>query len=86
MNAENLIFEISRPGRAGVTLPDSDVPEKPIEQLLGGAPLRSELTDQITVADRTFVKLLRFAAGGTEQIFINNFFKFSPHGECGWRS
>jgi glycine dehydrogenase subunit 2 len=60
LNAENLIFEISRPGRAGVTLPDCDVPEKPIEQLLGGAPLRTELNlPEVAQIDlmRHFVRL-----------------------------
>ncbi|HZQ99781.1 MAG TPA: aminomethyl-transferring glycine dehydrogenase subunit GcvPB [Chloroflexota bacterium] len=57
---EPLIFEISRPGRHGVTLPDCDVPEKPIDELLGGAPLRQELNlPEVAQIDlmRHFVRL-----------------------------
>ena len=38
-----LIFDKSRPGRAGISLPDCDVPEKKIEGLIPGDSLRSEL-------------------------------------------
>jgi len=55
-----LIFEISRPGRTGVTLPTCDVPERPLSDLLPGVPLRDELglpeVAQIDVM-RHFVKL-----------------------------
>jgi glycine dehydrogenase subunit 2 len=40
---EPLLFEISRPGRLAVELPDCDVPVKSIESLLGGASLRKSL-------------------------------------------
>ena len=38
-----LIFEKSRPGRVGVSLPDCDVPEKRIEELIPRDSLRSKL-------------------------------------------
>lgn len=38
-----LIFEKSRPGRVGVSLPDCDVPEKKLEELIPRDSLRSEL-------------------------------------------
>jgi glycine dehydrogenase subunit 2 len=38
-----LIFEKSKPGRVGINLPDCDVPEKKIEELIPGDFLRSEL-------------------------------------------
>lgn len=40
---EPLIFELSSPGRHGVELPESDVPEAPLESLLPGADLRDDL-------------------------------------------
>ena len=40
---EPLLFEISRPGRLAVELPDCDVPVKPIDELLPGASLRKSL-------------------------------------------
>jgi glycine dehydrogenase subunit 2 len=43
MNPEKLVFEISQPGRSGVTLPACDVPERPLSELLPGVPLREEL-------------------------------------------
>ncbi len=38
-----LIFEKSKPGRMGISLPDCDVPEKKIEELIPKNSLRSEL-------------------------------------------
>src|SRR5205814_8937152 len=43
MTPEKLVFEISRAGRSGVTLPACDVPERPVAELLPGVPLREEL-------------------------------------------
>ena len=37
-----LIFELSRPGRLALDLPQSDVPEQQIEKLIPAAYLRSE--------------------------------------------
>ena len=33
-HASQLIFELSRSGRRAVSLPETDVPEQPIEQLI----------------------------------------------------
>jgi glycine dehydrogenase subunit 2 len=41
--AEPLLFEISRPGRRGTTLPKVGVPERSAAELLPGVPLREEL-------------------------------------------
>ena len=41
--AEPLLFEISRPGRRGTTLPKPGVPTKSAAELLPGVPLREEL-------------------------------------------
>jgi glycine dehydrogenase subunit 2 len=41
--AESLIFEVGRPGRRGTTVPEAGVPGRPLEELLPGVPLRSEL-------------------------------------------
>src|SRR5256884_274114 len=60
MNAEQLIFEISHPGRVGVSLPACDVPERPVGDLLPGVPLRAELNlPEVAQIDlmRHFVKL-----------------------------
>ncbi len=43
MNSEPLIFEKSRAGRIGANLPQCDVPEQDIVELLGGDNLRSML-------------------------------------------
>jgi len=43
MNGVPTIFEISSPGRKGIDLPPCDVPELPVEELLGTANLRDEL-------------------------------------------
>ena len=39
---EPLIFERSRPGRQAVTLPVLDVPERPLDELIPAAALRTE--------------------------------------------
>jgi glycine dehydrogenase subunit 2 len=60
MTAEKLVFEISQPGRTGVTLPDCDVPERPIAELLPGVALRDELRlPEVAQVDlmRHFVRL-----------------------------
>ena len=41
-NSQPLIFEISRPGRRGVHLPDSDVPEQPVEAMIPLEHLRQD--------------------------------------------
>ena len=41
--SDSLIFELSRPGRIGVTLPAIDVPEVAIADLLPNVPLRASL-------------------------------------------
>jgi len=43
MNVEPTVFELSSPGRVGVNLPVSDVPERRAEDLLGPANLRDDL-------------------------------------------
>jgi len=58
---EPLIKELSKPGRIGVSLPEPDVPIKPLDELLGKENLRSEPpplpeVDQPTVV-RHFVRL-----------------------------
>jgi glycine dehydrogenase subunit 2 len=40
---EPTIFELSRPGRAGTDMPNSDVPERPTAELLPGVALRADL-------------------------------------------
>ncbi len=39
---EKLIFERSRPGRRGFKVPQADVPEKPLDRMIGGTYLRDE--------------------------------------------
>ena len=43
MTTEPTIFERSSPGRVGISWPAVDVPERPVEQLLGRENLREEL-------------------------------------------
>jgi len=40
-----LLFEMSRPGRRGYSLPDCDVPEKPLAELIPEKQQRSEPLD-----------------------------------------
>ena len=43
MSREPLIFELSRPGRVGFSLPECDVPERPLEELLPADQIRREV-------------------------------------------
>ena len=40
--ATKLLFELSKPGRGGTHLPDSDVPERPLSELLPSEAVASE--------------------------------------------
>ncbi|MFN4179145.1 MAG: aminomethyl-transferring glycine dehydrogenase subunit GcvPB [Armatimonadota bacterium] len=58
---EPLLKELSKPGRVGISLPEPDVPIKPLDELLGQENLRSEPlplpeVDQPTIV-RHFVRL-----------------------------
>ncbi len=59
--SEPLIFELSKEGRVGVRLPDLDVPEKPLEELIPKELLREEPPPlpQVTEVDvvRHFIRL-----------------------------
>jgi len=43
MSVDKTIFEYSSPGRTGTTLPEPDVPTRPVEEYLGGENLRDDL-------------------------------------------
>ncbi len=64
---EKLIFELSQPGREGVQLPDNDVPEKPLEELLGENNLRTDEPQLPEVSEldavRHFTRLSRLNYG-----------------------
>jgi glycine dehydrogenase subunit 2 len=51
LGREGLIFEHSKPGRRGYRLPQLDVPEKELEQLLPPSALRSEIADECEVSE-----------------------------------
>ena len=53
---ESLIFEKSAPGRKGYSLPASDVPEQPIEDLLPAALLRKRPAQLPEVSEPTVVR------------------------------
>jgi glycine dehydrogenase subunit 2 len=59
--AEKTIYDLSRPGRTGVSLPACDVPEKPVDQLLPGWALRDSQPELPELAEidviRHFVQL-----------------------------
>ena len=42
MSYDKLVFELSSPGRVGFSLPDSDVPARPLHELLPARFLRTE--------------------------------------------
>lgn len=64
---EKLIFELSSPGRQGITFPDIDVPTAPLRKLLPGNYLREEAPDLPEVSEldtvRHFVRLSRMNFG-----------------------
>lgn len=64
---EPLIFELSRPGRQGVTLPENDVPSQPLEQLIPPAMLRQQQPELPEVSEvdvvRHYVRLSRLNYG-----------------------
>ena len=41
--SEPLIFELSRPGRVAFSLPECDVPERPVEELIPAGQIRGDL-------------------------------------------
>ncbi|NMA69135.1 MAG: aminomethyl-transferring glycine dehydrogenase subunit GcvPB, partial [Desulfitobacterium sp.] len=64
---EPLIFELSREGRKGVSLPPCDVPEVPVEELVPSSYLRTEDPELPQVAEidvvRHFTRLSTFNHG-----------------------
>jgi glycine dehydrogenase subunit 2 len=75
--AERLIFELSRPGRRGTTVPEPGVPDRPIEQLLPGVPLRSELN----MPEVAQIDLVRHYVRLSQQNFSIDT-NFYPLGSC----
>ncbi|HVT03317.1 MAG TPA: aminomethyl-transferring glycine dehydrogenase subunit GcvPB [Thermoanaerobaculia bacterium] len=63
---EGLIFEHSKPGRKGYRLPDLDVPEMTLSDLLPGSLLRDEIADECEVSEvdviRHFTRLSKLNA------------------------
>lgn len=64
---EPLIFEMSRPGRQGVTLPENDVPSQPLEKLIPAELLRQQPVELPEVSEldviRHFTRLSRLNYG-----------------------
>jgi glycine dehydrogenase subunit 2 len=54
--SEQLIFELSSPGRRGYSLPSVDVPEVPIDKLLDGAKLRARPAELPEVSEPDVVR------------------------------
>jgi len=54
--SEQLIFELSSPGRKGYSLPPVDVPEVPVEKLLAGAKLRWRAAELPQVSEPDVVR------------------------------
>jgi len=77
LNAENLIFEISRAGRRGVTLPECDVPQRPIGELLPGVPLR----DGLNLPEVAQIDLMRHFVRLSQKNFSIDT-NFYPLGSC----
>src|SRR6476661_196459 len=75
--ATQLLFELSRPGRRAVRLPSSDVPDRPLSQILpadsiGSPPPLPELTEPELV--RHFINL------STQNMSVDT--HFYPLGSC----
>ncbi len=73
-----LIFEISRPGRQGYSLPDCDVPEKPLDQLLP-EPLRRSAAPELPELSETEVTR-HFTELSTRNYGVDT--GFYPLGSC----
>ena len=73
-----LIFEISRPGRQGYSLPTCDVPAKPLEQLLP-EPLRRSAVPGLPELSETEV-IRHFTELSTRNFGVDT--GFYPLGSC----
>ncbi len=78
MNYTQLIFELSKPGRRGHTIPECDVPERPVEELLGRNHLRRNAAPLPEVAENEVVR--HFVA--LSQLNHNVDKGFYPLGSC----
>ncbi len=73
-----LMFELSRPGRQGYSLPPCDVPEKPIDELLPGKIQRSEPLDLPELSEGDIVR--HFTELSTRNFGVDT--GFYPLGSC----
>ncbi|WLD92033.1 aminomethyl-transferring glycine dehydrogenase subunit GcvPB [Alkalihalobacillus sp. AL-G] len=80
MSNENqaLIFELSKPGRIGYSLPDLDVPETPIEELIGSDYLREEEPELPEVSELQIMR--HYTALSTRNHGVDS--GFYPLGSC----
>jgi glycine dehydrogenase subunit 2 len=76
--ATQTLFELSRPGRRGVQLPASDVPEVPVEQLLPAEALADEPVDLPEIAEPDLVR--HFTNLSTQNMSVDT--HFYPLGSC----
>jgi len=75
---EKLIFELSKPGRVGYSLPKVDVPEKPLEELVPSEYLRSREPELPEVSENEIVR--HFVRLSTMNYHVDK--GFYPLGSC----
>ena len=62
--AEKTIYDLSRPGRTGVSLPACDVPGKPVDQLLPGWALRPRQPELPELAEIDVIRHMKMKTVG----------------------
>ncbi len=73
-----LLFEMSRPGRQGYSLPSSDVPEKPLEQILPADLMRSEPLELPELSENEIIR--HYTELSTRNFGVDT--GFYPLGSC----
>ncbi|MDY6826105.1 MAG: aminomethyl-transferring glycine dehydrogenase subunit GcvPB [Bacillota bacterium] len=73
-----LLFEMSQPGRLGYSLPDCDVPEKPLAELIPGKQLRSKPLDLPELSEGGIIR--HFTELSTRNFGVDT--GFYPLGSC----
>lgn len=77
-SATELLFALSQPGRRGALFPNSDVPEKPLDELLPQSALAAEPTGLPEVAESDVIR--HFVNLSTQNMCVDT--HFYPLGSC----
>ncbi len=77
-SATELLFALSQPGRRGALFPESDVPVRPLDELLPPSALATEPTDLPEVAESDIIR--HFVNLSTQNMCVDT--HFYPLGSC----